>query len=491
MIKIMRKNMKIILWIVVVAFVATIFLVWGMDAGRQSDYLAEQSAAMVNGEPISYQEFDRLWSQRVQSLYTDADTELTEAERRRERMRLIDDLIDRELMRQAFEKLGLAVYDEEIAAYIAADPKFRDEGRFSRQRYLELLRYNRMQPETYEAGQRRALALLKLERFLRSLDVVTDRELQAYFLARQREIKLALVPIAWRDLTDGIRIGTAEAREYFDGHKSEFEKPRRTRASHILIRVDVNADEEAKLAAKLKAENLRQDLAEGADFAALAREHSDDPGSATEGGDLGYFSPGMMVSAFEEAAFALEPGEISQPVETPFGYHLIKVTDHQAAERPTFTEVRDEIVARLKEQRARELARDRTAAFRNALLAEAHVAAAADATGERLVRTAWIRAGGKIPGLANDDRVLDRALDLARGVPRVVAGNEQVVFVEVLQERWPEFDAEAYAEQRDELLERYRERHADQIIAAWLEAARERADIVNNLAAAPDEEEEE
>ena len=121
----------------------------------------------------------------------------------------------------------------------------------------------------------------------------------------------------------GIAVSEADARAYFDAHPDEFKMPERVHASHILVKVDPNASDASKAESRKKLEGIKARLDGGEDFAKLAEENSDCPSSA-KGGDLGFFTRGQMVAPFEEAAFALNPGDTSDVVETRFGFHLIK-----------------------------------------------------------------------------------------------------------------------------------------------------------------------
>jgi len=151
-----------------------------------------------------------------------------------------------------------------------------------------------------------------------------------------------------------VTISEADAKTYYDENPDEFKTPERVRASHILISTkptDPNADpNEVKTTAKKEAESLLKQVREGGDFAALAMEHSSCP-SAPRGGDLGYFGHGQMVPPFEQAAFALKPGEVSDVVETQFGYHIIKVTDHNDPGEQPFEQARDGIMENLRKAR--------------------------------------------------------------------------------------------------------------------------------------------
>ncbi|MBN2131774.1 MAG: peptidylprolyl isomerase [Sedimentisphaerales bacterium] len=149
---------------------------------------------------------------------------------------------------------------------------------------------------------------------------------------------------------DKIDVTDEDAKAYYDGHPKEFENAEQVRASHILIKPDAtdpNADpNEAKTLAKAEADKLLAQVKEGGDFAALATEHSDCPSSA-RGGDLGFFARGAMVKPFEDVAFTMEPNDISDVVETKFGYHIIKVTDHKDPNAVPFDQAKADIVAKL------------------------------------------------------------------------------------------------------------------------------------------------
>ncbi|HXW06730.1 MAG TPA: peptidylprolyl isomerase [Vicinamibacterales bacterium] len=147
----------------------------------------------------------------------------------------------------------------------------------------------------------------------------------------------------------------ADAREFYDRNPDKFQRGEAVRASHILIMVDKAADEAARTAAREKIEAIHKQAKAGEDFAALARQHSQD-GSASAGGDLDFFGRGRMVPEFDQAAFALQPGEISDVVTTEFGYHVIKVTDRKAASAVPLEEVSERVKRFLTDQRKQERA---------------------------------------------------------------------------------------------------------------------------------------
>ncbi|OHB66140.1 MAG: hypothetical protein A2Y76_03160 [Planctomycetes bacterium RBG_13_60_9] len=168
-------------------------------------------------------------------------------------------------------------------------------------------------------------------------------------------------------VTGSLTTTEEDARKYYDGNPEDFRVPERVRASHILISTeptDPNADpNQAKVQARQKAEELLKKVKDGEDFAALAKENSACP-SKTQGGDLGMFGRDQMVPPFEEAAFALKAGEVSGLVETQFGYHIIKVTEHQDPNQVPFEKIKDRIIDQLTQQKRNEAIRTYVDALR-------------------------------------------------------------------------------------------------------------------------------
>ncbi|MEA3415626.1 MAG: peptidylprolyl isomerase [Thermodesulfobacteriota bacterium] len=150
-----------------------------------------------------------------------------------------------------------------------------------------------------------------------------------------------------RKFANSTNISEKELKEYFDGHKAEFARPAMVKARHILIKVDQKAKPQEISAALAKAGNIKKELDKGADFAKLAAQHSDDPGTKNKGGDLGFFARQRMIPPFSNAAFALKKGETSNPVRTPFGFHIIKVDDKKAEVKSTYEEAKPRIRSRL------------------------------------------------------------------------------------------------------------------------------------------------
>lgn len=163
--------------------------------------------------------------------------------------------------------------------------------------------------------------------------------------AKIQEVTKQILAQAYLEkLLSGVdKVSEEELRSYYEKNKEKFQEPAAIRARHILIEVPQNATPEQEREALKKAEELRARLLKGEDFAKLARKYSADPGTKERGGDLGFFTKGQMVKEFEEVAFSLKPGEISRPVRTAFGYHLIKVEEVRAGKQKSFEEVKEKV----------------------------------------------------------------------------------------------------------------------------------------------------
>jgi peptidyl-prolyl cis-trans isomerase C len=161
---------------------------------------------------------------------------------------------------------------------------------------------------------------------------------------------LAIEQLVGAYVAKTVAVSSQEIKDFYENHPSLFKQPEQVRASHILIKVDPKADEGKRAKAEKKIKEIQQKLQKGEDFATLAKALSEGPSKA-KGGDLGYFSRGRMVKSFEEAAFALKPNEVSEIVETKFGYHLIKVVDKKPEMTTAFEDAKDKLSQYLKRQK--------------------------------------------------------------------------------------------------------------------------------------------
>jgi peptidyl-prolyl cis-trans isomerase C len=270
------------------------------------------NAALVNGKPVAYQDFEwelELYNRRLQS----QGMQIPEHLQVQVRKEVIDELVNRELIFQESVKKGVAIEPEQVEKELDA----------IKQRY----------PDKKE-----------FDAIMSSMKMNEER------LKSQIAQRSAITALIEQEIVSKIEISDAEIQSFYDDNTQLFERPEEVRASHILIRVAQDAGQEEKAEARKALAEVRTKAEAGEDFAELARAHSQCP-SAQNGGDLGYFSKGKMVPAFEKAAFELEPDKVSDIVETDFGYHLIKVTDRRAAGTIGFDEVRPRIATNLRNER--------------------------------------------------------------------------------------------------------------------------------------------
>lgn len=311
------------------------------------------------------------------------------------RQAALENLIRQELLLAEARDHGVAVSPEQLRKVIASIPAFQENGQFSSQRYSEFLKSRYPNPEAFEAdisrdillqsqlnsvagtqfvsntvvtrvagllGEGRELQQLVLKPSDFGAEVKTDAAaLKAYYDANAKrfklpeQVKLDYVVLSQDALAQGIKVSDADVQKYYDQHKADLAGEQR-RASHILLTVAKDAKPEQKAKVKAEAEAILKDVrANPAKFAELAKAKSQDPGSAEKGGDLGFFGHGMMVKPFDDAVFKLKPGQISDLVETEYGFHIIRL---DAVKSQSLEDVKGAIVDKLQKQKSAALFRE-------------------------------------------------------------------------------------------------------------------------------------
>jgi peptidyl-prolyl cis-trans isomerase C len=258
--------------------------------------------AKVNGESITKVDFERA----VQAVEGRAGGPVPAEQRDTVYRSILDDLIGIRLLTQEATARKVAVADAEVAAQVAKiQQQFPTPDAF-----VAMLKQRNLTVEQVRADTRRDLTIAKL-------------------LTAEVEPKSKVEP--------------QQVDDFYTSNPNQFNQGERVRASHILISVPRDGDAAAKTQARARAEAVLKDITSGKDFAALAKQHSQDPGSAVQGGDLGFFTQGQMVGPFNDAAFSLKPGATSDLVETEFGFHIIRVIDKQAGRAIPLDEVRTQV----------------------------------------------------------------------------------------------------------------------------------------------------
>jgi len=283
------------------------------DAPIATTATANETVAIVNGKNIYAAEFAR--AQKVMMSGQPATQIPTEKKKEFDKY-VINQLISAELLYQAAQKFEIKDIESQIDAKIAQGKK-----RFSTDQ--------------------------EFEKSLKALDI-NPAELREY---TRRD--LVISNFIQQTIVSKVSVTEDESKKFYDENGDKFKQEETVKASHILIGVDAKASDADKKAAKEKAEKLRKEIAAGADFATVAKSNSTCP-SSQQGGDLGFFGKGQMVPAFEKAAFAMKKGDVSEVVETQFGYHIIKVTDKKSASTVAFKEAKPRIDDYLKGQKVNE-----------------------------------------------------------------------------------------------------------------------------------------
>jgi peptidyl-prolyl cis-trans isomerase D len=309
------------------------------------------------------------------------------------RKEVLDSLIDRKALFQDAQKLKIIAPDAYVASVLMQIPAFQQDGKFSPQRYEAVLRQNGRTPAQFENELRQAFMLETVTSpvSLASFPVTTSMTQIARLVAQQREISWIDLPAAtvadqikvtpdevekyyvankaaftvpeqvraeylvldMASVATGMAVSDQAVADYYASHAAEFGIPEQRSASHILIAVDKNADAATRAKARAKANELYQTLQKSPErFGELARTQSQDPGSAAQDGHLGSFGRGMMVKPFDDAVFSMKPNEIRGPVESDFGYHVIRLDGVQAAQTAPLATVRSAVVDQLRKQQA-------------------------------------------------------------------------------------------------------------------------------------------
>ncbi|GAB4352607.1 MAG: peptidylprolyl isomerase [Candidatus Abyssubacteria bacterium] len=320
----MRRNTKRFL-IVTIALVVPAFILWG--AFPSLGTRETRTVMEVAGEKISLQEF----AQYYQGLRETARRSLganysPEIERMLNlKQQAVDRMVREILLGTEVERLDIVVSDEEVQASLKQNPSFYTDGAFDAAKWNAWISNPQVNWTALIEQERERLRMQKLVDLISSQARVTEPEIQDEFRRRNEKVRLEYVAYEAADYVDDIEITPEELASYYEEHKREYMEPAQVKLEYVELKKEPSQMDYEDV--KIFAQDVLEKARRGADFAELARTYSDDPGSASKGGDLGFFGKGRMVDEFEEAAFSMKPGEISDLVKSQFGYHIIKVEE--------------------------------------------------------------------------------------------------------------------------------------------------------------------
>jgi len=379
-----RKRQRLLLLILLILILPA-FMFFGIS-GYDGMLSRDAGVAKVGGDEITRAEFDAAQRQQIdqirQMLGDGIDTRLFDTAAARSE--ILENLITQRVVAAEAASQRLRVTDERVRQTILGIPGLkREDGSFDEARYKALLSAQNMTPAGFEARVRGDLALQSLPEAVQASAILpksvrdrvialqeetrefrehrfaaadfaggvkpTDEQLAAYYESNAPQFetpesaKIEYVVLTREALASQITLGEDDLKTYYEQNKARFGVPEERRASHILVKSGPEARQQAEAL-------LVRVQADPSQFAAVAKESSDDPGSAAQGGDLGFFARGMMVKPFADAAFAMTEGEIRGPVETEFGQHIIRVTEIRASAEKPYEAVRDEILREVQSQ---------------------------------------------------------------------------------------------------------------------------------------------
>ncbi len=384
-------------WIVKILFaIIIIVFVFAYSTGGNQGDSGNAVIAYVEDTPILTKDFEQLLQQEIRNRQ-----QATASEQDFDNLRslVLSNMINAELLRQQSIKLGLFVSDEEVATRIRSMQVFFDaDNTFSLERYRLLLQANGFTEAGFEASLRHDMLSGKLIDYITQVLPPVDRQARDLFVYSAEKVTIDYLPFSVNDFIKDIPPPTAEEikayykkneaqytvpakrvinyltftpdalaalqkatedeiKAYFEANTADFINEEKVKARHILFRTEQDTSPEESEEIRKKALQIKERASKGEDFATLAEKYSEGP-SASKGGDLGWFGKGAMVPEFEQAAFALTLGEVSQPIKTAFGWHLIKVEKYQPKGPQSLAQAREEIKTLLSEEKAAQAMQD-------------------------------------------------------------------------------------------------------------------------------------
>jgi peptidyl-prolyl cis-trans isomerase D len=492
----MRRHKGWLKWSLALVVLSFIFLY--IPASQQSGMPAASGdvVASVEGREITVDRFRTVYNRQMQAYRQAYGANMDERMLKQLGIdrRILEGLIEEEAALTEGERLGLEASDQEVIARIQSLPAFQENGQFiGETRYRAMLNAQNppMRPDQFEEQVRRGIVMEKLQRALTDWISVAEPEVEAEFKRRNEKVKLAVINFTADKFREATTATDAEVSAWFESHKNDykitekrkikyalistpalrerqqisaqdveqyykenqqqFSTPEQVRASHILFKVE-GKDEAA---VRKQAEEVLARAKAGEDFGKLANQYTEEEVGKTRGGDLDFFGRGQMAKEFEEAAFALKPGQISDVVKTSFGLHIIKTTDHRAAATRPLEEVKTQIEDQLKNQRAQNEAQRLSEELDKQIDDPGDFDTVGKPRGLTVGESNFFSKNEPIVGLGMVPAVAQRAFDMKQGdtskAIRVTSGFAYISLTGTEPERTPTLD-EVKARVRDDVV---------------------------------------
>ena len=430
-------------------FLVVPFAFFGMETYLNRAPGGMSTVATVGNQHITAMEFDQALKQQAevmrQQFRGNFDPSLMDSPQVRQSV--LDRLVAERLIAVTSERSGLRLSDKALAERIASEPAFQIDGRFSKDRYEMMARQNNLTPVGLDARLRDDFAQQQFRTSIADTAFVPKATLDGFIRLSEQTREVSIVNLGPEAYLSKVQVKPEQVKAHYEANPKEFTIPERARveyvelsldslaakesapaedvrriydedvklgkygqpeerrASHILVAAAEDAPEAAKKAAQAKAEEIAARVRKNpASFAEVAKKESQDPGSGGQGGDLGFFRRGAMVKPFEDAAFAAKPNDIVGPVQSPFGYHVIRVTEVKPAKVKSFAEASPEIEANLKKGAAQRRMLEAVETFSNIVYEQPNsLQPVAENLKLAVQQSGWVQKGGPgtLPLLSN------------------------------------------------------------------------------------------
>jgi peptidyl-prolyl cis-trans isomerase D len=382
-------------WIIIFLLGLIIVVFIAFYGGNKLHDGSSQDIAEVNGEVITQREFALQYQKALERYRELLKGSLTPELEKNLNIRgtLLEELIQKKLVLQEARQLGLAANDDDLMTAIAQVPEFQVNGRFNKERYLQLLRANRITPGQFEEEQREQLTIQRLYSMLLDAVRVTEAEVRDRYRFEQGKINLYFIRLPIQNYLAEVKLTEDEIKKFYERNKdflkeplkvqveylsypferfsasahitdkeveeyyqanrdSKFHKPKEIKARQILIRLSPGADAKQKSDAQARANRILTEARAGKDFAGLAKQESEDS-TAAKGGELGWVTQAQLPPPLDKTAFSLAKGEISNVIESPTGFHIVKVEDIRDEKTQSLKEATPEITRALKAEKGK------------------------------------------------------------------------------------------------------------------------------------------
>ncbi len=501
MLQILRKKAQSTFIQIIVVIIALVFIFWGVGTKLNGD---RQSALVVNGESISFPQFQQAYDRAYQRLSEQFGGNIPKgfAETFGLKQQVIRQLIQTTLLRQGAQKMGLQVSAQEVRKIIEGMAPFQENGAFNMEKYKAVLAANRMVPTKFEDSIRldrmSEVAVREIGNFA---DVVTKFEIQEAYSRQNEKIAVKYVKISPEKYVDQVKtddkalkawfetvkdnyksepklklkyltftydavgrkieIDQSKIEQYYQDNLKEFQVPEQRHARHILLKVSDSDTAEQRQKQAKKAEEIKKEAERGEDFSALAKKYSEGP-SRDSGGDLGFFSAGQMVPAFDKAVFSMQPGDI-RVVQTQFGYHVIKLEEIKPAETKPLEKVAADIRATLQRKEAENLAFQLANDAYEGIIGAGSLTKYAEANPNAPIEETGFFTKDDAPAdLKKDPQFLDKAFELKKGeLSSLIKGKTgyAILFAEDVKE--PEIPA--FETKKEAIVKDYRKAKSEEM----------------------------